>query len=333
MAAAVPSIVRAPGVTPGADYNDANQADRPGVPDLVVLVSEASATFQLLADVPAKWEDRPGRTIARNTVSLLLSQFASAPDSDFSEGWGLFDVHLQLEKLRELDAKVVAHSSLDLSGCKTFDQACRRLREGMPKSKILGEDAWGANETRVAGAPTPHLSRMEKFLTFNQVTNDGQDPCVLFELCACVNGWSRFVDRHIGGATVNPDLVALAGVVEGCTMAPLVAGGNWEAKYPVIAKGLVHLLTATIPAAVRKVVTSVQALSAEVNYGKELLDPDRKSAAVLARFARFCDPGTLLFKLLDPLHTGDRGGCGRTHLPGRRCQIRSAGRPLRLRYG
>ena len=117
MAAAVPSIVRAPGVTPGADYNDANQDDRPGVPDFVVLVSEESATFQLLADVPAKWEDRPQRTITRNAVSLLLSQFASAPDSDFSEGWGLFDVHLQLAKLRELDAKVVAHSSLYLSGC------------------------------------------------------------------------------------------------------------------------------------------------------------------------------------------------------------------------
>ena len=164
MAAAVPSIVRAPGVTPGADCNVANQADRPGVPDLVVLVSEASATCQLLADVPAKWEDRPQRTITRNAVSLLLSQFASAPDSDFSEGWGLFDVHLQLAKLRELDAKVVAHSSLDLSGCKTFDQACH-------------------------------------------------------------------------------DLVALAGVIEDCTMAPLVAGGNWEAKYPVIAKDLVHILT------------------------------------------------------------------------------------------
>ena len=146
MAAAVPSIVRAPGVTPGADCNDANQDDRPGVPDFVVLVSEESATFQLLADVPAKWEDRPQRTITRNAVSLLLSQFASAPDSDFSEGWGLFDVHL------------------DLSGCKTFDQACH-------------------------------------------------------------------------------DLVALAGVIEDCTMAPLVAGGNWEAKYPVIAKDLVHILT------------------------------------------------------------------------------------------
>ena len=78
----------------GADCNDANQDDRPGVPDLVVLVSEASVTCQLLADVPAKWEDRPQRTITRNAVSLLLSQFASAPDSDFSEGWGLFEATL-----------------------------------------------------------------------------------------------------------------------------------------------------------------------------------------------------------------------------------------------